>query len=142
MNRVFVDTDVLLDLISGRSPYSTEAASLFTQVEQQKIHAHISSLSFSKLYYILRKFSSHRKVLDKLDLLAQIAEIQEVNEEMVQKALRSPFKEFEDAIQYYCASSNPGIRVLITRNIKDFKHSELPVMSPGTFLASWNKSDS
>jgi predicted nucleic acid-binding protein len=140
MIRVFVDTDILLDLITGRHPHGKEAASLFNLVDREKIVAYVSSLSFSNLYYILRKFSSHRKALDKLDLLAQMVEMLEVDAKMIKQALKSPFKDFEDAIQYYCASSNPQISVLVTRNIKDFKHADLPVMSPATFTASWHKS--
>lgn len=139
MTRVFIDTDILLDLITGRHPFGIEAAPLFTLIDQELIGACVSSLSFSNLYYILRKFSSHQKVMDKLDLLDSMVEIQEVDGKMIKKALKSPFKDFEDAIQYHCAASNPHISVLITKNIKDFRHAELPVMSPLTFLASWHK---
>ena len=98
MTRVFIDTDILLDLITGRHPFGIEAAPLFTLIDQELIGACVSSLSFSNLYYILRKFSSHQKVMDKLDLLDSMVEIQEVDGKMIKKALKSPFKDFEDAI--------------------------------------------
>jgi predicted nucleic acid-binding protein len=141
MTRVFIDTDILLDLISGRSPFGKEAASLFVLIDQKLISACTSSLSFSNLYYILRKFASHQKVIAQLDTLEKMLKIQEVNGRMIKSALRSRFRDFEDAIQYQCAASDPEISAIITRNIKDYRYSELPVMSPATFLASWHKSE-
>lgn len=141
MKQVFIDTDILLDLITGRASFGNEAASLFTIMDQELISGCASTLSFSNLYYILRKFASHQKVINQLDTLEKLLEIQEVNGAMIRTALKSKFKDFEDAIQYQCAVSNPDISVIITRNIKDYRYSELPVMSPVTFLASWYKSD-
>jgi len=140
MTEVFIDTDILLDLISGRVPFGKEAASLFVLMDQEYIRGNASSLSFSNLYYVLRKYASHQKVIKQLDSLEKLLEIQEVNGAMVRTALKSRFRDFEDAIQYQCAASNPQISVIITRNVRDYKYSELPVMSPRTFLASWHKS--
>lgn len=140
MTRVFIDTDILLDLVTGRSPFARDAASLFVLIDQEKIVGCVSSLSFSNLYYILRKYSSHQKVITQLESLANLLEIQEVNSSMIKTALRSKFRDFEDAIQYHCAVSDSLVEVIITRNIKDYRSSELPVMSPETFLASWIKS--
>jgi len=139
MTRIFMDTDILLDLITGRSPFGQEAASLFVLIDKKEIEACASTLSFSNLYYVLRKFSSHQKVIKQLDTLENLLEIIAVNSLSIKKALKSPFRDFEDAIQHGCASSDPDISVLVTRNIKDYKSSELPVMTPGTFLASWHK---
>ena len=130
----------MLDLITGRAPFGNEAASLFAIMDQELIIGCASTLSFSNLYYILRKFASHQKVINQLDTLEKLLEIQEVNGSIIRTALKSKFKDFEDAIQYQCAVSNPDISVIITRNIKDYRYSELPVMSPETFLASWYKS--
>ncbi|MCD4709760.1 MAG: PIN domain-containing protein, partial [Bacteroidales bacterium] len=56
---------------------------------------------------------------------------------IVKSALQSGFKDFEDAIQYHAALSDPDIDVIVTRNIKDYKKAELPVMTPGTFLKTY-----
>ena len=140
MRRIFIDTDILLDLITGRSPFGRDAANLFVMIDQELISGCASSLSFSNLYYILRKYSSRQKVVTRLNTLAKMLEIKEVDGSMIRSSLRSRFKDFEDAIQYHCAAADPDISVIITRNIKDYRYSDLPVMSPATFLASWHKS--
>ena len=109
-------------------------------MDQEHIRGKASSLSFSNLYYVLRKYASHQRVINQLDSLEKLLEIQEVNGAMIRTALKSRFRDLEDAIQYQCAVSNPQISLIVSRNVKDYKYSELPVMSPRTFLASWYKS--
>jgi predicted nucleic acid-binding protein len=137
MTHVYLDTDIILDLITGRQPFANEAAALFTLIEKEKVKSHTSSLSFSNLYYVLKKHSSHRKVIAVLEELADLVNILNVNESVVRTALRSGFKDFEDAIQYHCAQTHPQIRVFITRNIKDYRQDALPVMMPETFLRTY-----
>lgn len=137
MIHIFSDTDIILDLITGRIPFSEEASILFSLIEKHKIISHTSSLTFSNVYYVLRKYASHQKVISRLKELADLLEILTVDERIINKALQSDFKDFEDAIQYCTAQSNPQIRVFITRNIKDYRKAELPVMTPGTFLKTY-----
>ena len=99
MIKVFVDTDVIMDFLTDRRPYSTEAAVLFNFAEQQKIEVLISSLSFSNLYYILRRLTSRNRALQLLRKLDSISTIVEVNGHFIHAALASEFKNFEDAIQ-------------------------------------------
>ena len=134
MTQAFIDSDVLLDMITGRLPFSKEAAALFTLFDKKHLKGYVSSLSFSNLYYVLRKYTSHTKVINSLQELSDLIEIVNVDQVIVKTALKSAFKDFEDALQCYSAQSNPEVEVIITRNIKDFKNSELPVMTPETFL--------
>ena len=140
MTHIFVDTDIILDIITGRQPFSIEASRLFTLIEEEALAAYASSLSFSNLYYVLRKYASHQKVVARLDEVSDLLKILNVDESIVKTALRSRFKDFEDAIQCYSAQGNSQIDVIITRNIKDYKPSELPVMTPGTFLKTYHHS--
>ena len=137
MIHIFSDTDIILDVITGRMPFSAEASSLFTIVEEEKIEAYASSLSFSNLYYILRKYASHQRVISRLKEFSELLHILNVDGSMIRQALQSGFKDFEDAIQYQAALSNPNIDVIVTRNIKDYKLAELPVMTPDTFLKTY-----
>jgi len=140
MTHIFVDTDIILDIITGRQPFSIEASRLFTLIEEEALAAYASSLSFSNLYYVLRKYASHQKVVARLDEVSDLLKILNVDESIVKTALRSRFKDFEDAIQCYSAQGNSLIDVIITRNIKDYKPSELPVMTPGTFMKTYHHS--
>ena len=77
---------------------------------------------------------SHNKVLAKLDSISEIVNILKVDQQTIKNALDTGFPDFEDSIQYCCARDNKRIDVLITRNTKDFKHSEIPIMTPADFL--------
>ena len=134
MTDLFIDTDVIIDFLIDRKPFSREAAIIFTLIEQKKLKGFSSSLTFSNLYYVLRKIESHNRVISKLDSLSKMVGILKVEEQTIKNALASGFPDFEDSIQYFSAVDSKKIDVIITRNIKDFKKSELPVMTPGDFL--------
>jgi predicted nucleic acid-binding protein len=139
MKDLFIDTDVIIDFLIDRKPFSREAAIIFTLIEQRKLKGHISSLTFNNLYYVLRKFESHNKVISKLDSLSKLGIILKVDDHTIKNAITSGFPDFEDSIQYFCALESKKIDVIITRNIKDYRHSELPVMSPGDFLKTMSR---
>jgi predicted nucleic acid-binding protein len=134
MTDLFIDTNVIIDFLIDRKPHSREAAIIFTLIEEKKLKGYVSSLTFSNLYYVLRKFESHNKVLSKLEILSNMVTILKVERHTIKNALASGFPDFEDSIQYYCAIDNKKIDVIITRNTKDYKKSEIPVMTPGDYL--------
>jgi predicted nucleic acid-binding protein len=136
MTDLFIDTDVIIDFLIDRKPYSREAAIIFTLIEQKKLKGYASSLTFSNLYYVLRKLESHKKVISKLDSLSKILIILKVEEQTIRNALASGFPDFEDSIQYYCAIESKKIDTIITRNTKDYKNSEIPIMTPGDYLVT------
>ncbi|MBI3220253.1 MAG: PIN domain-containing protein [Bacteroidetes bacterium] len=133
MDRIFVDTDVLLDLLEHREPFYKSSAYLFSKADRREIQILISSLSFTNIHYILRKKYSNtesRKILSRLRVLVTVAT---VRDKTIELALASNFSDFEDAVQNYTAIDN-GASLIITRNLKDYKQSQLPVMNPDTFL--------
>ena len=136
MSHIFTDTDILLDFLSGRQPFATNAARIFELIHRGKLKAYTSSLSFSNLYYILRRKHPHQNVIAKLTDLTVLLKIINVSEKVIIAALKSPFRDFEDAIQYQSAQSIEKIGVIITRKIKDYKKAEIPVMTPETFLGT------
>jgi len=138
MIHIFVDADIILDVVTGRLPYSVEASSLFTLIEEGHIKSSASSLSFSNMYHVLRKFAAHHRVISRLKELSELLQIMNVDDTIIKRALQSGFKDFEDAIQYQTALSDPDIEVIVTRNIKDYKEAELPVMSPETFIKTYS----
>jgi predicted nucleic acid-binding protein len=139
MTDLFIDTDIIIDFLIDRKPFSREAAIIFTLVEQKKLKGYASSLTFSNLYYVLRKFETHKKVISKLDSLSKLVKILKVDDQTIKSALASSFQDFEDSIQHFCASESKKPDAIITRNIKDYKNSELPVMTPGDFLKATSK---
>lgn len=137
MENVFIDTDVIVDFLTDRNPFSIDSAKIFSLIDQKKVRGCVSSLSFSNLYYVLRKFGTHRKVINSLQSLAELVEILKVDGNTVKSALASDFKDFEDSIQYCTVQDYKKADCIITRNIRDYKNSSLPVMTPETFLVTF-----
>ena len=133
-DKVFVDTDIILDLLARRSPHYTYAATLFSAAERGNLIIYASSLSIANLYYMLRKLKSREYALRHLRKLRLLARIVSVDEKTIDLALASDFNDLEDAVQNYAASEN-GIKVIITRNKKDFKKSRLVVCTAEEYLA-------
>jgi predicted nucleic acid-binding protein len=134
MTKVFVDTDVCLDLLSGRKPFQYQAQLLFSLADRQRIKIHVAAISFANIDYLLRKQytgNGSRQILARFKTLVNVLP---VDDKCIELAIASEFTDFEDAIQNAVALEN-GITTFITRNTKDFKKSTLTVLSPETFLA-------
>lgn len=134
MTKVFVDTDVCIDLLSGRKPYNKTAELLFSLADMGKIKIYISSLSFANIDYALRSQYStthSRQIIGKFKTLVNVLA---VDSKTIDLAIVSDFTDFEDAIQYYCAIEN-NLTTVITRNIKDYKKATIKVMTPETFIS-------
>lgn len=130
MKHFLVDTNVLLDLLADRKPYSGHAAILFEFGQREKVKIYVSSISFNNLYYIIKKIQGHKKAIKLLVDIKELVNIVPLDDQIIKDALNSKFKDFEDAIQYYSALTVKNIEGIITRNSKDFKNSELPIFSP------------
>lgn len=135
MKKIFLDTNVILDLLAERNPFYDSIAKIATLADQKKVSLIVSPLSFTTVDYVLNKFEPRESVLNKLRKFKIICEICEVNEETIEKGLNSSFKDFEDAVQYYTAVQS-DCTVIITRNGKDFKNSTIPIMTGDEYLSS------
>jgi predicted nucleic acid-binding protein len=129
MIKVFIDTDVIIDFLADRKPFSESAAILFNRIEKKEIEGFTSSQSISNLYYILRKYDSQRNVIQALSDLISLIGILPVGHEVIQKALQSDFTDFEDGIQNFCAETEK-MDVIVTRNIRDYKRASIAVLNP------------
>lgn len=135
MDKILVDTNIVLDLLAKREKYLSEAQSLFTLADKRKVKLFISSLTIANTYYILSqnlKFSDARKILRQFKVLVEVLPM---DNKIIDLSLDSDFKDFEDAIQYYTAIEN-NIELIITRNLKDFKKSKIPVLSAKNYIES------
>ena len=135
MSRIFLDTNVILDLLGERVPFYDSIAKVATLADQKKLTLIASPLSFTTIDYVLNKYETSASVLNKLRKFKIICQVCEVNEETIDKALNSNFKDFEYAVHYFSAlQSNSSI--FITRNGKDFKHATIPIMTAEAYLSS------
>ena len=136
--KLFIDTNVMLDLLAERVPFYDSIAKIATLADKGEVTMVVSALSYSTVAYILAKYENIETVKEKLRKFKIISEISDLDAMTIEKGLNSNFSDFEDSLQYYCALISE-CKVLLTRNQKDFKMSALPVMSAEEYLISINK---
>lgn len=134
MDKVLIDTDVILDFFFDREPFAAFATEVFNLCEENKINGFTTPVIICNVYYLLRKSAKHEIIIEKIKQLLTIIDIIKIDKEAVFGALNSNFKDFEDALQNFSAIENDEIKIILTRNIKDFKKSELAVLTPETYL--------
>ncbi len=133
MDKIFLDTDIIIDLLAQRNPFYEDAVKVFTLAKNKKIKCFTSSNSIANIYYILSRFENKNFAKANIIKLRRIVSITDISENAVDMALNSDFKDFEDALQYYSAMEN-GLDFIITRNKKDYKQSKIPVFEAGEYL--------
>lgn len=137
MTTLFIDTNIVLDLLAQREPFYQDAASLFSLADKDKVLLLVSSLTFANTYYVLRKLKGTKNARDILTRFKVLVKVVALTDKVVELALSDQnFNDFEDGLQYYSAIGNDAV-VIITRNLKDFKHSNIPVLSAKSFLSQW-----
>jgi len=137
MKKILLDTNIVLDLLARRMPFYNEAAELFSLGDKNKLRLSLSSLSLANTHYVLSKFKTGqeaRKILRNFKVLVQVLSF---DDKIVDLALNSDFKDFEDAIQYYTAIEN-NQDLIVSRNLSGFRNINTPVMTAREFIGSLN----
>lgn len=134
MTKLFLDTNIVVDLLDRREPYCHDAVKLFTLAYNKKVQLIVSPMTYATVSFLLRKHGAEG-VRGLLSNFRQLSRVATVNERTIDDSLTSQFKDFEDALQYYTALK-AKVDAIITRNGKDFTKSKLPVMTAGEYLAS------
>ncbi|WP_457639982.1 PIN domain-containing protein [Persephonella sp.] len=131
--RVLFDTNVILDLLLDRKPFSEYSAVIISEVEKGKITGVLSAATITTIYYLVSK-SLNKKEADKsIDMIFSLFEIAPVNRVVLETAKNLNFKDFEDAV-IYASAVHSKVNSIITRNIKDFKFGAVPVYEPAEFI--------
>lgn len=134
MTKLFLDTNIVVDLLERREPFCHDAVHLFTMAYNKQVQLIVSPMTFATVSFLLHKHGS-QGVRNLLGNFRQLSHVATVNERTVDDSLASQFNDFEDAMQYYTALK-AKVDAIITRNGKDFTHSKLPVMTAGEYLAT------
>ncbi|MGI9281242.1 MAG: type II toxin-antitoxin system VapC family toxin [Endozoicomonas sp.] len=132
---LFLDADVILDLMAMREPWFINSAKIFSLIQSGHYKGATSVVVFANIFYILRKLNGSDEARNTLHKLKSLLTVLPTSEASLEQALNSTFKDFEDGIQYF-TGQNAGADLLLTRNIKDYKCQDLPVMTPEQFLES------
>ena len=135
MKKVLIDTNIIIDLLAKRKAFYKESEQIFSLADNQKIKLYISTLSIANAHYILSdimKVNEARDILSKFKVLVNSVSL---SDKIIDLALSDgKFKDFEDGIQYYSALDSK-CDLIVTRNVKDFKASMIPVLKPKEYLS-------
>lgn len=130
MRHFFLDTNVVFDYLGRRQPNGEAALALFQAAYEGRATLHVSSLSFSHIFYTLRKQLGAEPARELLRKLARLVHVAAVDAAVVQAALDSSFLDVEDALQHFAALALPDIEAIVTGDPKGFKESQLTVLVP------------
>jgi len=132
MIKLFIDSDIILDLLIKRNEYQS-SAKLFTIIENKELKGYASPIVFANVHYIMTKYGGKEKSILNLRILRKFLSILTLDEEILDEALYAEAPDFEDSIQYIASEKNE-IDFIITRNKKDYKRSKIPVLTATEFL--------
>jgi hypothetical protein len=133
IKRVFIDTDVILDVALAREPFFSTSKIILAMAENNIIIGTTSSNCIANIYYILRKAGGDRQARKFISTIVQYITVIAIDHQNVVEALKSKFSDFEDALQHYSAMENQ-CEYIITRNSADYKHSDIRVLLPEEFI--------
>lgn len=131
---IFLDTNVLLDIVTNRYPFSASAIEIFDFCQKENIKMHATSHSIATLHYLAKKMVEEKELRSIIEDLLDTISIIAVTETILKKSLKSNHKDFEDAIQIVSAQSINDMNCIVTRDLKDFKNAEIKVYTPDQFL--------
>jgi predicted nucleic acid-binding protein len=134
MKKVFVDTNILIDLLADRSPFSKFAIEIFDLAERNEVKLFTSSHSFATTHYLLKKYIGEKDLRVLLHSLLDYIDLVSIDLPIIKKSLLSNHKDFEDAIQIFAANSIKDLDFIVTRNLKDFKDAGVNVLPPDELI--------
>ena len=131
---VLIDSDVLLDFLTDREPFTKDAKEIVKKSQEKTISAFLAAHSITNIFYILRKVSSASERKQCLMNLCQSIPVVEIGHEMIIDALaNTEIEDFEDCLQAECAGK-VNADYIVTRNIGDYAHSKVPAILPENLL--------
>ena len=134
MKNIFLDTDILIDFVGDRKPFSRFALTIFLHGYNKKIKLYTSSNSITTTYYILGKQTTEKHARELIIKLMHQLTIIPVTENILKKSFSSNFTDVEDAVQFFSALTVDDMYCIVTRNVKDFKKSTIPIFSSEELL--------
>ena len=133
MKKIFLDSDVLLDLLLDRVPFIDDITRIVEDSLSLNIKLCVSPITVINIDYIIGRLENQNKAKTLRKKLLKIIHVENVGQSIISKALDSKFKDFEDAVQNFCAEESEH-QIIITRNTKDYNESNLAIFTPKEYL--------
>ena len=134
--KIFIDTNILLDVFQNRVPYVDDSIQIWALAESRKAEVFISAISFNNIFYIMRKHEGMNSAQRALEVLNSNFSMVPLVQNIIGKAIMAKMPDFEDAIQFFSALSIEA-DCIVTRNVKDFPADILPILTPDAFLTQF-----
>jgi predicted nucleic acid-binding protein len=135
MKHIYLDTNIIIDIFAARAPHDLAAIELYRLAKENKIKIYISAESYTTIYYLLRiNKITHNKCLLLFQDLLKTTSVIATDENIINKAINIGFEDFEDGVQFISAKTNPKISLIVTRDKKGFKKSDIPVVDASQAL--------
>lgn len=136
MSTLFIDTNIVIDLLLDRNPFCKDAEDIFSLSDKGEIKLLISALTIPNIHNVLSKLKSKELAREAISKFKVLVTIISLTDKIIELALSDEkFPDFEDGLQYYSAIDSK-CDFIITRDLKDFKNSKLPVMTAGNYIES------
>ena len=133
MIKVFFDTNIMIDVIGRREQFCKPSMQIMSLADRGLISVCVSVLSYATASFILGKYNKEMDIVSEFSKFMKITTATPVDSSMIDESLKSEFKDFEDAMQYFSAK-HENVDYIITRNKKDFDVSDIPVYEPQEFV--------
>ena len=137
MINILIDSDVILDSLLNRQPFSSDSSKVLTLCESKNFQGFVTGIIIANIYYLLKKEHSSQRILEAIKQLLTFLDVLVIDKNTILQSIEWEFGDFEDALQNYSAESYGSINAIITRNIKDYKKSSLSILTPEMFLKTF-----
>ena len=132
MKKIFIDTNILLDVILRREEFYKNAAGIWADCESGKVRGFVSAISLNNMHYVVRKRVAPEIALEYVRLVLNVFSIVPLDESILRLAVDLPQKDFEDAIQTFSAVQVKA-DCIVTRDRSHFSGNYMPVVSPDEY---------
>lgn len=127
--KILFDTNVVLDVLLNRDPFVKDSSTLVSFVELGYLQGCLCATTITTLDYLISKTYNRKHARTSIEKLLTIFDLASVDAKVIELALNSELKDFEDAVQVYSGVCSK-VDGIVTRNPKDYKGIELPVYEP------------
>lgn len=138
MHKLFIDINIVLDVLLEREPYAGASQRLLSFIEDGRAKGYLSALSYPAIYYIVAKGTTPKKAISCIRDVLKLLEVSASDKKTIERAIEINLKDFEDSLQAASAEAS-SCDYIITRNARDYKGCNIPPISPSEYLASFDK---
>jgi len=134
MKKVFLDTNIVLDVFLCREEFNSQSVAVWDACASGKADRMVSAMTLNNVHYTCAKILNRKQAIGAVRLVLAVFAIVPLDEKILRLAANNPGNDFEDAIQFYSALEAQA-SCIVTRDANDFPRGQIPILSPGEFLA-------